>query len=37
MLAVAHLTMGKHFDIDELYQHLVSTQGNKGKTKVRPR
>ncbi len=35
MLASAHLAMSRHFDMDELYQHLVASQGNKGKTKVR--
>lgn len=34
MLAATHMTMGRHFDMDELFQHLVSTDGNKGKTKV---
>jgi hypothetical protein len=34
MLAATHMTMKRHFDMDELFQHLVSTAGNKGKTKV---
>lgn len=34
MLAATHMTMKQHFDMDELFQHLVSTNGNKGKTKV---
>lgn len=34
MLAATHMTMKKHFDMDELLQHLVSTTGNKGKTKA---
>ena len=33
-LAAAHKTFKGHFDMDELYQHLVSTNGNKGKTRV---
>ncbi len=33
--AAAHMTMGKNFDMDELFQHLATTQGNKGKTTVR--
>ncbi|KAK4100358.1 hypothetical protein N658DRAFT_507877, partial [Parathielavia hyrcaniae] len=33
-LAAAHLTLRDHFDMDELFQHLVSTEGNKGKTKA---
>lgn len=32
MLGSAHLTMKDHFDMDELFQHLVSTEKNKGKT-----
>lgn len=36
MLAATHMSMGKHFDMDELFQHLVSTIGNKGKTKAGP-
>ncbi|KAK3942007.1 hypothetical protein QBC46DRAFT_83929 [Diplogelasinospora grovesii] len=34
MLGAAHLTMSRHFDMDELFQHLVSNDGNKGKTKA---
>jgi hypothetical protein len=34
MLAATHMTMNRHFDMDELFQHLVSTAGNKGKTKA---
>lgn len=34
MLGAAHMTMKNHFDMDELLQHLVSTEGNKGKTRV---
>lgn len=34
MLSTAHLTMAEHFDMDELIQHLVTQQGNKGKTRV---
>jgi len=34
MLGAAHLTMKDHFDMDEIFQHLVSTTGNKGKTRV---
>lgn len=34
MLGAAHMTMAKHFDMDELFQQLVGTDGNKGKTKV---
>jgi len=34
MLAVTHKAMSNHFDMDELYQHLVTTEGNKGKSKV---
>ncbi|KAK0673652.1 hypothetical protein QBC41DRAFT_352535 [Cercophora samala] len=34
MLAAAHLTMQSHFDMDELLSHLVTTAGNKGKTKA---
>lgn len=33
-LAATHLTLKKHFDMDELFQHIVSTDGNRGKTKV---
>ncbi|KAK3897618.1 hypothetical protein C8A05DRAFT_38823 [Staphylotrichum tortipilum] len=32
ILAATHLTMQRTFDMDELFQHLVSTDGNKGKT-----
>jgi hypothetical protein len=35
MLGAVHMTMGLHFDMDELFQHLVTIDGNKGKTKVR--
>jgi len=34
MLASAHLALGSFFDMNELYGHLVTTGGNKGKTKV---
>lgn len=34
MLSTAHLTMAEHFDMDELIQHLVTPQGNKGKTRA---
>ncbi|KLU84750.1 hypothetical protein MAPG_03786 [Magnaporthiopsis poae ATCC 64411] len=34
MLSAAHLTMAEHFDMDELIQHLVTQQGNKGKTRA---
>ncbi|KAK4242903.1 hypothetical protein C8A03DRAFT_39848 [Achaetomium macrosporum] len=34
MLAATHMTLKQHFDMDELFQHLVSTAGNKGKTKA---
>ncbi|KAK4179373.1 hypothetical protein QBC36DRAFT_363182 [Triangularia setosa] len=34
MLAATHLTMQSHFDMDELLSHLVTTAGNKGKTKA---
>jgi len=34
MLGAAHMTLKDHFDMDELLQHLVSTNGNKGKTRV---
>lgn len=33
--AAAHLAMKGSFDMDELYRHLVTTEGNKGKTRVR--
>ncbi|POS71483.1 hypothetical protein DHEL01_v210118 [Diaporthe helianthi] len=32
ILAGIHLAMSKHFDMDELFSHLVSPQGNQGKT-----
>jgi hypothetical protein len=32
ILAGIHLAMSKHFDTDELFSHLVSPQGNQGKT-----
>lgn len=34
MLGALHLSMRTHFDMDELFQHLVTREGNKGKTKV---
>lgn len=34
LLAGVHLTMQNNFDMDELYSHLVSPMGNKGKTKA---
>ncbi|KAI0129180.1 hypothetical protein BJ170DRAFT_594999 [Xylariales sp. AK1849] len=34
MLGAIHMTMGRHFDMDELFQHLVTIDGNKGKTKA---
>ncbi|KAL2023739.1 hypothetical protein VTK56DRAFT_1453 [Thermocarpiscus australiensis] len=34
MLAATHLMMKRQFDMDELLQHLVSSSGNKGKTKA---
>ncbi|KAL1884167.1 hypothetical protein VTK73DRAFT_6836 [Phialemonium thermophilum] len=34
MLGATHMTMAKHFDMDELLMHLVTTDGNKGKTKA---
>jgi len=37
MLGLVHKTMGKHFDVDELFSHLVSTNGNRGKTRVSSR
>lgn len=37
ILAATHMSMQRHFDMNELCQHLVSTTGNKGKTKVSPR
>ncbi|KAL2278029.1 hypothetical protein FJTKL_14990 [Diaporthe vaccinii] len=32
ILAGIHLAMSKHFDMDELFSHLVSPHGNQGKT-----
>ncbi|KAL2255750.1 hypothetical protein VTK26DRAFT_2763 [Humicola hyalothermophila] len=34
MLAATHMTMKRHFDMDEVFRHLVSTAENKGKTKA---
>jgi hypothetical protein len=34
MLAGLHLTLKGHFDMDELFSHLVTNEGNKGKTKA---
>lgn len=34
MLGAAHMTMANHFDMDELFRHLVTTNGNKGKSKA---
>jgi hypothetical protein len=34
MLGAAHMTMSSHFDMDEIFQQLVTTKGNHGKTKV---
>ncbi|KAF7518516.1 hypothetical protein G7054_g13437 [Neopestalotiopsis clavispora] len=34
MLGALHLSMQTHFDMDELYQHLVTREGNRGKTKA---
>jgi hypothetical protein len=34
MLGAAHMTMGRHFDMDELFQHLITAEGNKGKTRA---
>ncbi|KAJ9148616.1 GTPase-activator protein for ras-like GTPase containing protein [Pleurostoma richardsiae] len=34
MFGAVHLTMSKHFDMDELFQHLVTPGGNQGKTKA---
>ncbi|ETS76680.1 hypothetical protein PFICI_12067 [Pestalotiopsis fici W106-1] len=34
MLGALHLSMQSHFDMDELFQHLVTREGNKGKTKA---
>lgn len=33
MLTATHMTMAAHFDVDELFSHLVSTANNKGKTR----
>ncbi|KAI3402059.1 hypothetical protein diail_4033 [Diaporthe ilicicola] len=32
MLAGIHMAMSQYFDMDELFSHLVSPQGNQGKT-----
>ncbi|KAK3384966.1 hypothetical protein B0H63DRAFT_472038 [Podospora didyma] len=34
MLGAAHLALKKHFDMDELFQNLISTAKNEGKTKA---
>jgi hypothetical protein len=34
MLGAAHMTMARHFDMDELYRHLITAEGNKGKTRA---
>ncbi|KAK0625298.1 hypothetical protein B0T17DRAFT_492557 [Bombardia bombarda] len=34
MLGAAHLTMKRHFDMHELFEHLISTAGNAGQTKA---
>ncbi|KAH8904541.1 hypothetical protein BR93DRAFT_883002 [Coniochaeta sp. PMI_546] len=34
MLGTAHMTMARHFDMDELFRHLITTGGNKGKTRA---
>ena len=34
MLGAAHMTMARHFDMDELYRHLITTDLNKGKTRA---
>ncbi|KAI1853791.1 hypothetical protein JX265_003875 [Neoarthrinium moseri] len=34
MLGTLHMTMGGHFDMDEIFQHLVTMEGNKGKTRA---
>jgi hypothetical protein len=34
MLGAAHMTMARHFDMDELYRHLITADGNKGKTRA---
>ncbi|KAK4218349.1 hypothetical protein QBC37DRAFT_198740 [Rhypophila decipiens] len=33
-LGAAHMTMREHFDMDELFQHLVTKDINKGKTRA---
>lgn len=34
MLGAAHMTMARHFDMDELFRHLITADGNKGKTRA---
>lgn len=34
MLGAVHMTMAQHFDMDELFRHLITTDGNKGKTRA---
>ncbi|KAH8195944.1 hypothetical protein TruAng_009893 [Truncatella angustata] len=34
MLGALYLSMSPHFDMDELFQHLVTRDGNKGKTRA---
>jgi hypothetical protein len=34
MLGAAHMTMARHFDMDELFRHLITSDGNKGKTRA---
>jgi hypothetical protein len=34
MLGALHMTMANHFDMDELYQHLVTDSDNKGMTRA---
>ncbi|KAB5542394.1 hypothetical protein GE09DRAFT_240775 [Coniochaeta sp. 2T2.1] len=34
MLGAAHMTMSRHFDMDELYGHLITAGPNKGKTRA---
>lgn len=34
MLGAAHMTMARHFDMDELFRHLITPDGNKGKTRA---
>ncbi|KAK1774918.1 hypothetical protein QBC45DRAFT_23176 [Copromyces sp. CBS 386.78] len=34
VLGAVHMTMQKHFDMDELLKHLISNEGNNGKTKA---